>query len=150
MHAWQEESGAGGSAFAYLLERAHAVRRAARWAWRYEALGAEEVARAGVRQLAAVADVVVTGGGGAAATLDSAPDPVLRGLNVLLSTFEDENESESEGVEGAAVRANVGQRSRSSRARARLASGPGRAGDDVAGRGSRPTHVLRRARGGEG
>ena len=100
MHAWQEESGAGGSAFAYLLERAHAVRRAARWAWRYEALGAEEVARAGVRQLAAVADVVVTGGGGAAAALDSAPDPVLRGLNVLLSTFEDENESESEGVEG--------------------------------------------------
>ena len=84
------------AAFACLLERAPSVRRAARWAWRREALGAEEVAAAVVRQLVAAADVVVTAGGGAAAAAGE-PDPILQGLNVLLSAFEDESEGEGEG-----------------------------------------------------
>ena len=57
-----------------------------------------------MQQLSAAADVVVTGSGGtAAAAPGSAPDPVLQGLNVLLSFFAEESEGEAEADEGAAT-----------------------------------------------
>ena len=59
------------------------------------ALGAQEVARAAVQQLSAAAEAEADPG--------SSPNPVLQGLNVLLSFFAEESEGEAEADEGAAT-----------------------------------------------